>query len=348
MPEPEETVEEQPDDSRSVLEAAYDEAENDEEPETEVAVEPENTAAPEEVPAEAAPEATEEPETPAEEDSTPEAIDAPTHWSVEHQEMFRGLDGKAQSFLMDRSREMEAAHTKRSQEIAPLRNASERWAPYLNQIQAEPSQVFDSLMQYEYGLRTGTNEQRMNILVGLARDYGVSFGNGGQEAPSAEEDPFGFQTQIKQAVEPLNQQISQITGNIQQNQYAQQQSGVATAQQSIDAFQAEKGADGKPAHPYFAEAYNEMLALAQAKSSAGQPLDIAQLYDSACWSNPSTRAKIQAAENYKTQQTQRKAEQERAAKAKTAAGSLAGGGGGGKEQPTSVRETLEAAWEAAS
>ena len=81
-----------------------------------------------------------------------------------------------------------------------------------------------------------------------------------------------------------------------------------------------------------------MLALAQAKSVAGQPLDIAQIYDSACWSNPSIRAKIQAAENYKTQQTQRKAEQERAAKAKTAAGSLAGGGGGGKEQPKSVRE----------
>ena len=91
-----------------------------------------------------------------------------------------------------------------------------------------------------------------------------------------------------------------------------------------------------------------MLALAQAKSVAGQPLDIAQIYDSACWSNPSIRAKIQAAENYRTQQTQRKAEQERAAKAKTAAGSLAGGGGGGKEQPKSVRETLEAAWEAAS
>ena len=152
MTEPEE-IEEQPDDSRSDLEATYAEAAKEDEPEPEVAAAPDKVAAPEEVPAEAAaPEAKEEPETPAEEEATPEEIDAPAHWSVEHQEMFRGLDGKAQSFLMDRSREMEAAHTKRSQEIAPLRNASERWAPYLNQIQAEPSQVFDSLMQYEYGL----------------------------------------------------------------------------------------------------------------------------------------------------------------------------------------------------
>ena len=57
---------------------------------------------------------------------------------------------------------MEAAHTKRSQEIAPLRNAAEKWQP-LPQPAIRPSrtQVFDNLMQFEYGLRTGTNEQRM-------------------------------------------------------------------------------------------------------------------------------------------------------------------------------------------
>ena len=93
MPEPEEEkIEDQPDNSREILEAAYDEAAKEEEPEQSVAVEPETPAAPEEVPAEAAaPEAKEEPETPAEEDSTPEEIDAPAHWAVEHQEMFRGL-----------------------------------------------------------------------------------------------------------------------------------------------------------------------------------------------------------------------------------------------------------------
>ena len=104
MLEPEETAEEQPDDSRSVLEAAYEEAAKDEEPEKEVAVEPETPAAPEEVPAEAAaPETKEAPETPAEEEATPEEIDAPAQFRRwKHQEMFRGLDGKAQKFLVDR------------------------------------------------------------------------------------------------------------------------------------------------------------------------------------------------------------------------------------------------------
>ena len=99
--------------------------------------------------------------------------------------------------------------------------------------------MFDSLMQYEYGLRTGTNEQKMNILLGLARDYGVNFtqeGNG-NGAPSAEEDPFGIHQQIKQAVTPIANQLHQLTGNIQQNNYATQQSSVADAQQSIDTLQ---------------------------------------------------------------------------------------------------------------
>ena len=55
-----------------------------------------------------------------------------------------------------------------------------------------------------------------------------------------------------------------------------------------------------------------------------------------------------AAENFKNQQDQRKADKERARKAKTAAGSLAGGGGGGKEQPTDLRAVIEEAYDSAT
>ena len=92
------------------------------------------------------------PETP----ETPEPLAAPEHWSAEHREMFGKLDRDAQSFLMDRSREMEAAHTQRSQEIAPFRAAAEQWSPYLQSVGATPDRAFNSLMQLEYGLRTGT------------------------------------------------------------------------------------------------------------------------------------------------------------------------------------------------
>ena len=259
--------------------------------------------------------------------------------------MFRGLDPKAQSFLMDRSKDMEAAHTKRSQEIAPLRNTAEKWTPYLNQMGAEPSRVFDSLMEYEHGLRTGTNEQKINILLGLARDYDVNMAqNGNGAAPSAEEDPFEIQQKIQAAVGPIVQQVQQMNGNMQQQQGYSQQASVAAAQQNIEQFRNSKGADGKPAHPYYAEVEQDMLAMAQAKQAAGQPLDIAELYEQATWTNASVRAKMQAAERH----TSKQAEQQRQKRASIASGSLAGGGGSQTEQPKGIRESIEAAWDASS
>ena len=206
----EETKEEtqEPTDLRSAIEAAMEPEEPEKAPETSSSAQVEPTEPEPEV-SPALPQGAGEhgsvetaEETPPSAETDP--IDPPEHWSLDHQKMFRELDPSAQSFLMDRSKDMEAAHTKRSQEIAPLRNATEKWSPYLNQLQAEPSQVFDSLMGYEYRLRTGTNEQKMDILLGLARDYGVDFArNGGDAAPSAEEDPFGIHSKIQAAVNPL-------------------------------------------------------------------------------------------------------------------------------------------------
>ena len=201
-------------------------------------------------------------------------------------------------------------------------------------------------MQYEYGLRSGTNEQKINILLGLARDYGVNMAqNGNGEPPSAEEDPFEIQQKIQAAVGPIVQQVQQMNGNMQQQGYSQQQASLAAGQKHVDEFRDRKGADGKLAHPYYPEVFEDMLAMAQAKHAAtGQPPDIAELYESAIWSNASVRAKVQAAERH----TSRQAEQQRQTRAKTAAGSLAGGGGSRTEQPKDRRAAIVAAFDAAS
>ena len=138
--------------------------------------------------------------------------------------------------------------------------------------------------------------------------------------------------------------MQQLNGNFQQQQGYSQQASTAAAQKSIDEFRDRKGADGKPAHPYFAEVFDDMLAKAQAKQAVGQPPDLAQLYEEATWTNASVRAKMQAAEKH----TSRLAEQQRQTRARTAAGSLAGGGGSPAEQPKDRRSAIEAAWDAAS
>ena len=178
-----EEVKEEAQDTHSALEEAWDKAEESaKEPEEEVEVEAKAEEPSEEKPEEKVEiDAKPEPGEPIEEETKeaeekPEPLDAPHHWTVENQEMFRKLDPEAQSFLMDRDKVMEAAHTKRSQEIAPLRNAAEKWAPYLSQMQAEPSQVFDTLMQHEYGLRTrherAEDQHSAGAGAGLRRQHG--------------------------------------------------------------------------------------------------------------------------------------------------------------------------------
>ena len=337
-------------DARSVLEAEWDKAE-------EAAKEPEEEEVKAEVKAEEPEEKTEEeveveatPGQPLEEEAEeveaePEPLDAPHHWAVEHQEMFRGLDPKAQSFLLDQHKAMEGDYTRKTQEIAPLRNAAEKWTPYLSNMQADPATTFDSLMQYEYGLRTGTNEQKINILLGLARDYSVNMAqNGNGEPPSAEEDPFGVTEKIQAALNPVIQQVQQLNGNFTQQQGYSQQASQTAAQKNIDEFRDRKGADGKPANPYFSEVFDEMLELAKAKQAAGQTPDLAQLYEQSTWSNASVRAKMQAAERHISTQ----AEKQRQKRASIAAGSLPGGGGSPTEQPKDRRATIEAMYDAAS
>ena len=201
-------------------------------------------------------------------------------------------------------------------------------------------------MQTEYSLRTGTPEQRKSLILGIARDYGIELtepvnGNG---QPSPEEDPFQIQQKIQAALTPVAQQVQQLTGTWQQSTAQNQQAQVDQAMQTIQNFRDATGDDKKPSHPYFAELEADMLAMAQAKTAAGQPLDLAELYESACWANASVREKMQASKAWQS----RKTEQQRAARAKTAAGSLAGGGGGSTEQPQDRRTAIGAAWDAST
>ena len=82
------------------------------------------------------------------------------------------------------------------------------------------------------------------------------------------------------------------------------------------------------------------MVMAQARRALNQPVDIAELYESACWSNAPVRAKIQAAATHKQQQEQRQADQQRTDRARAASGSLPGTGGATTDQPLTLEEEL--------
>ena len=275
-----------------------------------------------------------------EEPSPPSSMEAPSHWSAADREMFNKQPPESQKWLMDRSRAMEAAHTRRSQEIAPMRQLVERWNPYFDKVGASAPQAIDLVLQTEYKLRTGSQEAKLQVISDLIRDYGVEApAEPGEEADQVVQDP---------RVDQLNQQLQQMQAGWQQHQMTvtqQQQAARMQAEQqaqtAINAFATHKGDDGKLSHPFFGEVQHEMTKMAQADLKAGIQPDLDDLYDRACWATPSTRSHLLKAEQAQATE-QRKQE---ADKARRAGGQISGTGAPTVEQPKDIRDTLSAAWD---
>ena len=280
-----------------------------------------------------------------------EPLPPPQHWPADQQEAFAELPPLSQKFMLDAMRGMEAAHTRRSQEVAPLRAAMARWTPYLQQTGDTPDQAFDTLMQTERTLRTGTNEQRKALVLDIIHRYGVDFGNGngapGNGTGAQPEDQFGIRKMVNEAVAGSEERFRRLEGHLQAREQAERQAHNARLQGAIQEFVDAKGPDGKPSHPHVQQVWPEMAMIAETVERSGGVPDIADCYEKACRINPQVWEKIQTADRLASTAKTRREDQERARKAKVAAGGLGGAGGGGVSMPSDITEQLGQAYDEA-
>lgn len=267
-------------------------------------------------------------------ETPPEPIEPPAHWAKADREMFQKQSPEAQHWLMTRSRAMEAAHTRRSQELAPFRQTIERWQPFFQQLGAPAPLAIDRLMETAYALHTGTNAQKVGVLKKLVNDYGIQAP--GDEGSEPEPDP---------QIAALAHQVGQMQAGMAYQQQAAEHGMVANASHAIQAFANQKGVDGKLLHPHFGEVYADITRMAQADLQAGVQLDLNSLYERATWANPNVRSQLLQTQS--GQEAERRRQE--AEKAKRAGGQIAGAGGApSRTEPPSLRGTLEAAWDNAA
>ena len=270
-------------------------------------------------------------------------IEPPALWNSQEQEQFRGLPREAQQILADRYRSMEAAHTQRSQEIAPYRQMLDRHSPMLQGLGIDPINATDMAMQYLVPLLRGSNEQRIGVLQQIARDLGIDFGAGAPPKPDPQTDPFGVQQQVHQQLQaglaPVMQQLNALGQQTNGWQQQQQQQQLAQANAALESFRTEKDADGNLKHPYYDEVQQQMYSLGRARRmETGMPLspsDIAQIYEQACYMSPSVRSQAPRIRERPEQQGWQGPD--RAGKA--AARARGGGRSGGEGRQRSARPT---------
>jgi hypothetical protein len=271
----------------------------------------------------------------------PEDLDPPANWPLNVQETFRKQPPEVQKYMLDRHKDMERDYHAKTQEVAPVRQILDKWRPYVQQHGSTPEQAFDALMDTERVLRTGTPQAKLDMLMQVARTYQIELPASAAPAPAEGEEPDPILTHP--AFRQLAENQQKINDFLQQQAQGQQQQTATQSQQAVATFQEEKDASGKAAHPYFPEVMNDMLVLAQGERAMGRTPALKELYDRACWANPTVRAKIQSAEQHTARKADEKRKREEAERAKKAAVSISGAPSSSAEKPKTLEEEVSEA-----
>jgi hypothetical protein len=255
-----------------------------------------------------------------------------------------GWSAEAKAKWHELSPEIMAAVQKREQDIAKFTSTRDEHAsfgkevyqtvqPYLAQIQAEggtPTSAIKSLLNTAYVLRTGSPEQKRQLLLQTAAQFGVDLGTP-QAQPGA-----------VPGLETLQQRLDRLEHERQQERAAEQNRLQAEVQTEIETFAAD------PKHPHYEAVKGHMSALI----AQGLAKDLQDAYDQAVWARPDTRATLAAQQRAEEEQKRRAEAKQRAEDAKRKNVSITGGPGntaaasapGGR----SIREELLAASAAVS
>lgn len=314
----------------------------------------------------------------------PATVQAPVTLSKEDQEAYRKLPPEAQKMVAAVVKRQDAEFTRKTQAIAALKNEYEPVAkifePYKAQMQEAgftPKSIIQAWANVEQRLMHGEGVDVIKSLVQnykidpakLADAIGIQRGAATQTEQTPQfyvdpatgqlvQQPAQYQPQelealVKQRLEaalgPIHQRLAQED---QQRAAAQRQQRIERENRmtnDIEEFRNSQDEKGNLQHPHFdQELEDQMTVLAQAAIATGKnPPSLKELYETAVWANPSTRAKEIAARETAQREKASTEARAKAAAAKKAGSSVTGAPGPGQTQAASksksLREQLEEA-----
>jgi hypothetical protein len=196
--------------------------------------------------------------------------------------------------------------------------------PYRMLIDAEgstPDRAVADLLRTAATLRIGSQQEKLNALLGVVRDYGIDLPALVQQRMQQAGNPQAPQAQqAQQFRDPRVDQMLREQAQERQQREQQYQTEMGT---TVTAWMDAVDASGQPVRPYIGDVINEMSVLvAQLKQSNPalthvQALD--EAYERAIWANPEIRQVLQSKQQTEREQQQRAANQTRVADARRAA-----------------------------
>ena len=260
-----------------------------------------------------------------------QAVRPPDAWSPTLKAKFATLPPDVQAELVAREADVHKGFTKQDEQRQLGKQFSDVVTPYLPIIRAEggnPVAAVQDLLQTAYTLRTAPPQQKSELFVRLAQQFGV-------DMQQVFNRLTGQQPQVNPQVAQMQQQLAQLQQERYLAQQAREQEEQAQIHQTIDSFASD------PKNVYFANVKAEVAALL----SNGNAKDLQEAYNMACWARPDIRTiLLQQQEQQKRADAQAKANKARLA-GSSVSGSPSGAGSapGALDPNASLRETIRAA-----
>jgi hypothetical protein len=260
----------------------------------------------------------------------------PSSWKKDYWEAWEKLDSPVADYIHQREQEFTRGVTeyKRAADYAkPLVDAIAPYQPMLQQLGVTPDQAVQRLLNAQYILESGTQDQRTQLIRGFAQQYGVDL-----HGPPEGADPQAYARDQAAAVALAD------TRRMQQAMWQQQQQNQLAAQQQQAQLEIERFASA-PGHEHFETVKSDMGALLQ----AGLAKDLDDAYNQAIrlsdtWLE-SEFAKRQAdAEKARKEKAKADAARAKAAAVSTRSGTPTGSQEKGPQQAENIRQALEDAW----
>lgn len=252
----------------------------------------------------------------------------PSSWNAKGRELFAKAPPELQEYIRTREGQMQEGVAKLKSEFQGKADFAEAmWreiAPHKHLIDREggnPVAAVRDLLGMAALMRTGTHEQKRQLLLSTARQFGVNL-------TDTQADPQG---QPQPAYDPRVDTLEQtLRAMAAQNQEQTRQQ--LTSQ--VEEF--------SKAHPHFESVRVEMGRLIE----AGIASDMKDAYERAIWLNPEVRQKVQAEAQEKATREKEARAKEQAEKARRASGSVTGapgmaGNGNAQAPAPTLRAELE-------
>jgi hypothetical protein len=271
------------------------------------------------------------------------APQAPASWSPAAREQWKAIHPDVQREVARREGEM----ARYVNEMSSARNIAERFTqtiqPFLGTIQAEgvdPLTAVRNLMQVTQTLRSGTQYEKASTLAQIVRVYGVDIASL-DAALVGQAPPQGSQQQAPDVNAAVQQALAPLYQAAQQRQNQLMQSAEGEARSELETFAAD------PANEFFQDLRQEMADIIELGEKRGRDISIPEAYRQAAMLHPEV-SKVMLARQQGANARQLTQNAQRARSAAVSVRGTAPVGNPVGPEPSSIRESIEAAIQAHS